>query len=281
MLPFKPKDLAGIEYHGTDGITRHCLSAVARLIHFGEKIYKARLLSCIDRHGGGDHGLILTAEYERLVAIKPGFSSGYSGEGPGGLSAVLQMLLWQGAEISEFDVLPAVMMRLGAGCLLNKDLDDLDSAAPVRPIRYYDYILDCKINVQNYFPPTINYGLLDSRLLDLAVNFSDNPGYAIDTAFKRLEDLIRKRVCLPGESGSKLLTKAFLGEESILHWADESPSEHNSKANLFKSAFGAYRNPRAHREVDTTDHEELVEFMLVNQLYILEADAKRRGSVPV
>tara|TARA_Y100000758_G_scaffold56133_2_gene35923 strand:- start:2649 stop:3491 length:843 start_codon:yes stop_codon:yes gene_type:complete len=276
MPSFKPKDLASIEYHGASGITQHCLDAVARLIHFGEKIYVAKLLTCLDRHNCGDHGLLLTMEHEHFVAIKPGFSSGYNGEGPTGLSTVLRMLQWQGADIEEYDVSPAIMERLNAGCLLSKDVDDLERATPVLPVRYYDYMLGSHRDLQRYFPPTINFGLLDKRLVDLALDFSANPGYAIDSAFKRLEDLIRRRIEMPGESGSKLLTKAFLGEGSILHWGDENPSEQSSKANLFKSVFGAYRNPRAHREVAASDDEAVREFMLVNSLYLLEAAAVAR-----
>ena len=276
MPSFKPKDLAAIEYHGASGITRHCLDAVVRLIHFGEKIYVARLLTCLDRHNCGDHGLLLTMEHEHLVAIKPGFASGYKGEGPSGLSTVLRMLQWQGADIEEYDISPATMERLKSGCLLVKDLDNLELAKPVLPVRYYDYMLDRNCDLQRYFPPSINFGLLDKRLVDLALDFSANPGYAIDSAFKRLEDLIRRRIEMPGESGSKLLTRAFLGEASILHWGDENPSEQSSKANLFKSIFGAYRNPRAHREVTASDDEAVREFMLVNSLYLLEAAAVAR-----
>jgi hypothetical protein len=74
----------------------------------------------------------------------------------------------------------------------------------------------------------------------------------------------------------KLFSKAFLGEESLLEWHDENQAEHNSKANLFKDIFGAFRNPRAHREVKVSDQEAVREFILVNELYCLEAKALKR-----
>jgi len=277
VAKINPKDLAEIEYHGSHGITSHCLDAVARLIHFGQRIYQTRLLSCVN-DGFGTHALLLTMEYENLIVIKAGFASGYGGEGTRGLSTLLKLLQKHRTEIDEYDISPAMMERLNAGCLLQSDLEWLDEARYIRPQRYYDYILDRhhQEDLERYFPPSINFGLLDPRLMDVALDFFDNPGHAIDTAYKRLEDRLRKRTELPGESGNTLLTKAFQGDRSCLHWNDENSNEHNSKANLFKAVFGAYRNPRAHREVDADDKEALREFMLINELYLLEAKAVER-----
>lgn len=271
------KDLADVEYHGSDGVTSHCLDAIARLIHFGQRFYQVRLLSCVN-DGFGSHALLLTMEYEHLIAIKAGFASGYGGEGPAGLSTALKLLEKHRAEIDEYDISSVMMERLNAGCLLRSDLEWLEGARSVRPQRFYDYILDRRHNedLERYFPPTINFGLIDSRLMDVALVFFDNPSHAIDTSYKRLEDRLRHRTELAGESGSKLLTKAFVGDQSLLHWDDENGGEHNSKGNLFKSVFGAYRNPRAHREVDADDKEALREFMLINELYMLEAGAEQR-----
>lgn len=84
--------LAQIEYHGLAGITGECIKAIVRLIHFGDTIEKAMLIS----YTGGDagqHCFLLTVNGEDLIAIKSGFSSGYHGEGPRGLSTAIQLLL--------------------------------------------------------------------------------------------------------------------------------------------------------------------------------------------
>lgn len=47
----------------------------------------------------------------------------------------------------------------------------------------------------------------------------------------------------------------------------------NSKANLFKAIFSAFRNWRARREVAANDKEALPEFMRINELFLLEAKA--------
>lgn len=272
------RDIACTEYHGTYGITQHCLKAIARLIHYGEIIEQAKLLTCrIGAHC--EHALMLNLAVESTVIIKAGFTSGYGGEGPRGLSTALRLLMAHDVEMDEYRVSGEFMGRLNAGCLLNKDIEWLDNASPVRPVELYDYLHETQEKrFIELFPASINYGLVDERIYDLALNFHDNPDYAISTAFKRLEDIIRNRVRLPGENGVKLFKKAFLGEESLLEWQDENNAEHNSKADLFKDIFGAFRNPRAHREIRMNDKEAVREFMLVNELYCLESCAVERLS---
>jgi hypothetical protein len=269
-------DLASAEYHGTYGITRHCLEALARLIHYGEVIEKAKVLTWkVDPHC--EHAFVLRLESEHIIFIKAGFTSGYGGEGPRGFSTALKLLQAHNIEIDEYRVTQELMKRLNASCLLDKDIDWLEYANPVRPLGLYDYLYDEEENrIKELFPTTINFGLVDDRIFDLALNFKANPDYAISTAFKRLEDIVRKRAQLAGESGAKLFSKVFLGEDSLLDWQDESPAEHNSKANLFKDIFGAFRNPRAHREVQVSNKEAAREFMLVNELYCLESKAVQR-----
>jgi len=76
------KKLAAIQYVGTGGITSHCVDAISRLVHFGDKINTAQLLSHIGPHSGA-HCFLLDINYGDKVAIKSGFSSGYGGEGAG------------------------------------------------------------------------------------------------------------------------------------------------------------------------------------------------------
>lgn len=276
MPKFNISDLASVEYHGTEGVTRHCLEALARIIHYGEIIEKAKVITCKQDHHC-EHAFLLSIQSNRLIVIQVGFASGYGGEGSKGFSTALKLLEAHHIEKDEYSVPMDLMERLKAGCLLEKDVDWLEHARAVRPLRLYDYLYDGQEKtLQELFPPVINFGLVDDRIFDLALNFQDNSDHSILTAFKRLEDIIRIRTQLPSESGVKLFSKAFLGEDSLLDWQDESPAEHNSKANLFKDIFGAFRNPRAHREVQVNDQEAVREFMLVNELYCLEAKALKR-----
>lgn len=276
------KKLARIEYHGSAGNTESCILAVSRLIHFGDVINKANLLSYFE-NSCGSHSLLLTVNEYTSIVIKSGFSSGYSGEGPRGLSTVLKMLIRHNVEIDEYDISLGIHERLEASCLLNSDLDSLEEQRPIRPIRYYDYIDEEEFpyefnnsKLKKYFPPSINFGLLDKRIIDLALDFHGNSDHAINSAFRRLEDIIRSRTGLLDESGLKLLTKAFEGENSFLYWRDKNNGEQAGKSNLFKAIFSAYRNPRAHREINSNKHEALREFMLINELFLLESKAYER-----
>lgn len=56
-------------------------------------------------------------------------------------------------------------------------------------------------------------------------------------------------------------------------WACNESSERKGRANLFKGAVMAHRNPLAHRELKTNAVDALSEFLLLNHLYKLEADA--------
>lgn len=277
------RKIAGVEYHGSSGVTQNSIDAIVHIINSGEKIESAWLLSWFDG-SIGEHSFLLNIFPERQVIIKPGFTSGYSGEGPRGLSTVLQILQLHSIEIEEYDIDKEVKQRAEAGCLLTSDLEKLGNSRPIRPTRYYDYILrrpnspqetDVR-NIQQCFPVAINLGLLDERLVELAIGFFENPDSAISTAFRRLEDIMRDRVGVYDKSGSHLFKKAFEGDKSMLHWNDLDGGEQAGKAGLFVAVFLAYRNPRAHREILSDPREAVREFMLINQLYLLEASAVTR-----
>lgn len=294
--------LAGIEYHGLPGITSHCLRAIVRLIYFGDVIEKAALVSCKDRHA-----FILTLEYERQVAIKAGFGSGYNGEGPRGLSKALLLLERHCDGIEEYRVSEAFIDRIDDSCLTPDDIDSIEAAQPIRPTRYHDYIfekdhgddkstfedlienLDSSPEViarsseqdrllNRLFPKEIPFGILDDRIVDLAFKFRSAPDGAILTAYKRLEGIIRRKIGGSEKSGSALISDAFLKEDSPLCWQGEHQTEQKGRAQLFVGAFMAFRNRRAHREICLSPEEELREFLLVNELYHLESAATLRFS---
>lgn len=85
-------ELAGIQYMGLSGISASCARAVQLLLASDEKVTMALplLLSA-----SGSHAFLLNlgeADHEEWVAIKSGFSSGYSGEEPRTLSETLALL---------------------------------------------------------------------------------------------------------------------------------------------------------------------------------------------
>ncbi|MCO8168643.1 TIGR02391 family protein [Pseudomonas sp. 21LCFQ02] len=274
--------LAGIEYHGTPGVTQRCIDALKNILGAGEHVQAAWILSWFDGKIG-EHSILLTLSPCLRILIKSGFRSGYSGTGPTGFSTAIELLQLFKVDIEEYDIDEELHRRCEAGCLLSSDLKSLTQAMPVRPMRYYEYI-ECPsyrartdvFHLLEEFPPVLNLGLLDERLVDLSIGFFDNPDSAITTAFRRLEDIVRTRIGVYDKSSTQLFTHAFEGSRSVLHWDDQDAGEQAGKCNLFKSVTMAYRNPRAHREVKMSNHDAVRELMLVNQLYLLEAAAVPR-----
>ena len=112
--------------------------------------------------------------------------------------------------------------------------------------------------------------------MDLAIDLKNNPDFNLMTCYRRLEDIIRRRTRLDGESGAKLFSLAFLTNDAPLHWPDLPETEVRGRANLFGSMYMAYRNSRAHKESETTTEEAIREFLLINHLFFLENDAEER-----
>lgn len=267
-------DLAGIQYAGEPGISAACQDAVVRLLQYGDRITAARILSC-----KGSHCLLLTINIGDIVAVKSGFGSGYLGEGSRTFSYILQLLDAHGSEIDEYEVTSAVMGRLDSSSLRMSDLKKLQSAPPIWPTRWHDYIQERhwerhdKGTLWREFPTVVPFAIVDPRLIDLAISFWNDPDDCLMTAYRRLEDIVRRRSGLD-EHGAKLFSQAFMNSTAKLHWPGRGPGEQNARAQLFAAAFTAYRNPRAHRETDQEYPEnQLAEFLLLNHLFRLEREA--------
>ncbi len=157
-----------------------CQDAVIRLIHYGDKIEEARILSS-DRV----HCLLLANGIGDLTAIKSGFGSGYGGEGPAAFSYVLQLLRTHGAKIEEFEVGADVVERLDNSALTILDIERIDAARPVRPTRWRKYILDddrysdTRGRLWREFRPVIPYSIIDYRIIDLVIVFWQDPDAAL------------------------------------------------------------------------------------------------------
>lgn len=263
----------GIEYLGLSGVSASCKDAVLKLLQFGDQITHAKILSC-----SKNHCLLLTVNNGDFVAIRSGFASGYPGEGPRTFSFVLKLLEAYGVEIDEYEVDRGVIDRVDESSLSVEDLSNLDVALPVRPSRWYSYIDDPPQNKQErailwkQFPPVIPFAIIDSRLIDLAMTFFERPDDIIFVGYRRLEDILRKKAGVD-EYGTKLISQAFLSDKAKLTWEGLGDSERTGRALLFNGAFLAYRNPRAHREMKHQLESCLMEFLLLNHLYVLERQA--------
>lgn len=263
--------LAGIEYHGVAGSSADCEKAVLRLLMIGPRLARALILTA-----GRDHALLLFNEFNDPIAIKSGFASGYGGAGPTALSRVVQFLWTHGVDLEEIEVSDEVLERLDQSGLTTADLNAIETATPLRPSRWgNDYIRGGE-NAAAYdrtlwstLPQVMPFAILDPRLIDLALVFEADADACLNKAYRQLEDAIRTRTGLK-EFGGKLFSKAFQGEGAVLTWDVPDPAEVQGRANLFAAVFMAYRNPRAHR---LSRRDELSEFLLLNQLYKLEADA--------
>ena len=274
--PADPK--AGIEYVGQAGFSSGCQNAVMRLLQYREQISHVRILTA-----GNHHGLLLTVNERApgegdLVAVKTGFASGYGGAGPKAFSYVLQLLDAHDAEISEYNVKQEVLDRLDNSALQKADVANLKGQTRAEPGAWQDYILHN--DFENYrlktlwqeFRPVIPFAIVDPRIIDLAMSFWEDPDARLNDGYRRLEDLVRKRI-RSEEIGQRLFSAAFNNRTGVLIWEDLPETETTGRMNLFTGTFMAFRNPRAHKETKTRTNEHLSEFLLLNLLYTLECHA--------
>jgi len=267
-----PDRPAGIEYHGIAGASDDCEGAVLRLLTSGGNLARALILT-----SGRDHAFLLFNTVGDSIAIKSGFASGYGGAGPTALSRVVEFLNGHGVEIDEVEITEGVLERLDDSALTLADVDAIEQGKRVRPGRWgNDYIRAHERDTGHdktlwrTLPSVMPYALLDPRLVELALDFDTDPDGRLNRGYRRLEDLVRERTGLK-HHGAKLFSAAFEGDTPPLVWDVPDASEATGRALLFKGVYMAYRNPRAHREL--TQGQHLAEFLLLNQLFKLEADA--------
>lgn len=266
-----------IQYLGVDGITSSCLQAIRRLIQWGDRIVSAKLITCSHRHG-----FLMIINHGDVVVIRSGFASGYPGEGPTGLAHALRLLEVHEVEVDEVEVDSGCMERFNGAALTDQDVTFMESGRPVRPMRICEYMAARGFEeaepkrMYDKFPPVIPYSIVDRRLCDIAITFHRDPDAALLTAFRRLEDTVRVRSGLE-EHGGKLFSRAFGGPGALLRWNGLGhENETIARVNLFVGVYGAFRNPRAHSAGDREANpgDLLGQFLLVNQLFLMEAEAE-------
>ena len=266
---------AGIQYLGESGITQTCKEAVIQLIHGGEKIKDVKILTFEEIYSKA-HALLLTLRYDTQIIIKGGFASGYNGEAPKGYAYILNLLRQYTGNINEYIVPKSIFERISSSSLTVRDLEYINSIDRVSPARWCDSAYLYKedgCDIFSEFPLAMSMALLDTRLIELALNFNENPDNAIMSAYRKIESIVRERTGLDHESSTKLFAKAFQGDDSILYWGNLDSGESKGRASLFASVFMAYRNNRAHQEPRHNLSDDIREFMLINQLFVLESKA--------
>lgn len=267
-------DLSGIQYLGFNGTTQSCISALTYIFNCGIPVLRACLVTC-----ESTHAFLIFTKVDGPIAIKAGFTSGYLGEGPRGLATALVLLGKHNVEIEEYVVDLSFFERLEYSCLLQSDIDSIENGKPVRPQQWYDYIYNQGLDLygsdsfpSSHYPVAIPFAIIDKRIIDLAVAFCGQEDASLVKAFRRLEDIVRKRSGVKGE-GSRLFSDAFLPPDAPLKWDVPDIGESKGRANLFSATYMAFRNARVHREVDSCADNLLREFLLVNELYRLEAES--------
>lgn len=266
---------AGIQYLGDSGVTQICKEAVIQLIHAGEDIKDVKILTFEEAYSNA-HALLLTLKYDTQMIIKGGFASGYNGEAPKGYAFVLNLLRNYTDSINEYIISKSIFERISNSSLTVKDLEYINSINPVRPARWYEFAYlytERERSIFSEFPLTIPMALLDPRLIELALDFDKSPDNATMGAYRKLESIVKERTGLNNESGVKLFAKAFQGDDSVLCWENLDSGESKGRASLFTSVYMAYRNNRAHQEPSHNLGDDIREFMLINQLFVLESEA--------
>lgn len=260
---------------GLAGISQSCFDAVKRLIQYGDPIERTLILTA-----GDSHCLLLILPADQYIAVKSGFSSGYSGEGPRTFAEALALLRFHEVDIDECEVGQDLLDRLDASALSQRDLETIKSARLIRPMRLGDYIYPYRESVDragrlwSMFPPVMPWAIIDPRIADLALLFFERPDDCILKGWRRLEQRVRDRIG-PADQRDNVFATAFQGgDKARLTWEGLNVGEIVGRSQLFVSAYKAYRNPRAHRELDGQAMTAmLMEFLMLNQLYHLERSA--------
>ena len=192
---------------------------------------------------------------------------------------VLGTLDAAGTAIEEHEVSTDIVEKIDKSLLTRADVDNILSSHPLRPKRWDDYVLenhwtDLEIEAHwHKFPYVIPFALIDRRIIDLAVSFWKEPDDRLLKGYRRLEDIVRKRTGCE-KHGNKLFNQVFSISNGLLKWKNVEDGEQAGRLDLFRGAYGAYRNARAHRELEGgSEADFLNEFLLLNHLYRLESEA--------
>lgn len=261
-----------VDYVNGERTSRGALQALMNALQLQPAVTKVWLLTT-----DYDHALIVVYQDDKYIAIQGGLSSGRPSEGTKTLSKALAFIDSLGLSIHEILVPFGLMNRLIRGGLTQKDISTLD-AGGVGHGHWPNYILpeDWESSTTRQLwdtaEPMIPMAIIDPRLRDIAIRFWKSPDSALMDGYRRLECCIRGRIDC-NSRGIDIFGKAFGGKQPQLAWQEELGSGDSARQLLFRGVFQAYRNARAHNELQTSPNESLTEFLLLNHLFLLEAAA--------
>lgn len=266
-----------IDYVGREGFTQPCVDAIVRLIQSNETIQEVRLLTC-DKN----HGFLIKIEPEYWIAVRSGFASGYIGQGSVSFGLMLALFDSLDVDVKEYVISKAILDRLNNCSLTIKDMESIESMRRQASRRIYDYMHAVGISNPgnadwySFFPHAMPLIIIDSRLRKIALEFWTNPSDALMSGYRLLEDIVRERIDST-KGSSKLFSEAF-NNNGPLTWDIDDPGELSGRMHLFTGTYMTFRNPRAHRQLNSQPDELLSEFLLLNQLFLLESEAIERDT---
>ena len=268
-----------IQYLGTR-YTQDCIEAIALVLQIEEQVETALVLTYDHNH------CFLIKGYRSLYLIRNGFRSDHISEGYKGFVKALKLLQTHQVEIKELIVTLKEFEIIKQNSLSDNHIDTFLNNPSSRTNTIYeyisnlDYMLDKPLKTDNYYPSELPLALIDARIVDLALKFNSDADSSIMKAYTRLEDIIRKKIDSQKFSSS-LMEEAFCSDLkknrlSAFKWEVENEEASTAIGRLFANTFKAYRNQRAHSEVNKSFKQLQREFLLINELYLLENESIKR-----
>lgn len=265
------------DLHYIGGVyTAESVKAVQSLLQSGKRPEKAFILSVVDDSSQGRHAVLIDTDNGSYV-VRGGLTSGYGGEGPRGLSWIIELLEDVECYPRDVAVSPAVLTRAINYQLRESDLSSIRNAESHSAT--LAYCIPCREDRRSIWDgcsTPLPLALLDKRLLPIAASFSEDADRALFEGYRRLEHIVRSRLrgiqSEAGDTRERLAVLAFSGKSPALYWPDLEDAEATNRFKLFDASFSLFRNPRAHREGVSLDHA-FEQFMILNLLFKYEAGA--------
>lgn len=132
-----------IKYEGSTRATQYCIDDFMKSLYGSRKITDMTILTCQNYHA-----LMLCFEnWDLIVFIKSGLTSGYSGEGPKGTSLIIRLAEEAGIIIKELKAAPSLFKRINSSRTTVKDVEFIKKNST----ESFDYERLCLPNVNKEY----------------------------------------------------------------------------------------------------------------------------------
>lgn len=132
-----------IKYEGSTRATQYCIDDFMKRLYGSRKITDMTILTCKKYHA-----LMLCFEnWDIVVFIKSGLTSGYSGEGPKGTSLIIRLAEEAGITIKELKAAPSLFKRINSSRATVKDVEFIKKNGKAN----FDYDRLCLPNVDKEY----------------------------------------------------------------------------------------------------------------------------------